>query len=187
MSKIGFYRYKVGNATSQTVTLYVNGSVSKTKQVVVKAVCTGYRQLKFIDRNGQYRFYPFAAEYGIKDKPKEIGQANEFITSLLTNRSDTKSIGSDNTRSMTLRASNVSESELAILADIYTSPRVYLYVGSGSTDTVNDWVLVSVFSVSPNSSLSAMISKYYKFICIAIGKHIRITINSIVDIQRCID
>lgn len=143
MSRIGFYRYKLDNATSQDVTLYVNGVVSKVKKVVAKEVCTGYKLLKFLDRNGQYRFYPFAAEHGIKDTPKQIGEVNEIITSLLTSQSDKKNVGYTNDRTMTLRAAGVSASELEILSDIYTSPRVFLFVGTGSTDDMKDWVQVT--------------------------------------------
>jgi hypothetical protein len=144
MSKIGFYRYKFETATTQTVTLFVNGTAAATHSVVAKDVCTGYKQLKFLDRNGQYRFYPFVAEYGIKDTPKEIGEVNEYVASLLTSQSDKKSIGYNNERSLTLRAANVSAEELDLLSDVYSSPRVYLYVGTGSTDDAKDWVLVSV-------------------------------------------
>jgi len=63
---------------------------------------------------------------------------------LLTSQSDKKSIGYKNERSITLRAANVSAEELDLLSDIYSSPRVYLYVGTGSTDDAKDWVLVSV-------------------------------------------
>lgn len=143
MSKIGLYRYKLENATNQVVTLFVNGLAAATHTVIAKPVCTGYRQLKFIDRNGQYRFYPFLSEYNISDKPKEIGSTNEFISSLLTSQSDTKSIGSTNSRTLILRAQNVSSAELEILSDIYTSPRIYLYVGSGLTDDPQDWILVT--------------------------------------------
>jgi hypothetical protein len=144
MSKIGFYRYKLENATTQAVRLYVNNVVAATKQVVALDVCTGFRQLKFLDRNGQFRFYPFVAEHGIKGVSKEIGEVNEYVTSLLTSQSDKKSVGSNTETTITLRAANVSGDELEILRDIYSSPRVYYYVGNGSTDDAKDWVLVSV-------------------------------------------
>lgn len=144
MSKIGFYRYKIENATDQDVTLFINGVVSAIHNVKTVPVCSGYKTVKFLDRNGQYRFYSFVAEHGIKDKPKEIGKVNELITSLLTNQTDRKSAGYTNERTITLRASLVSADELEILSDIYTSPRVYYYVGDGTTDDSKDWVLVSV-------------------------------------------
>lgn len=144
MSKIGFYRYKLENATTQAVQLYVNNVLTATKQVVALDVCAGFRQLKFIDRNGQLRFYPFVAEHGIKGTLKEIGEVNEYVTSLLTSQTDKKSVGTNTDTVITLRASNVSASELEILSDIYSSPRVYYYVGNGSTDDAKDWVLVSV-------------------------------------------
>lgn len=143
MSKIGFYRYKIENATTQDVILYVNSVAAHIKKVVALPACSGYRLLKFLDRNGQYRFYHFVAEHGIKDKPKEIGKVNELISSLL-DASDVKSAGYYTERTMTLRAANVSSDELDILSDIYTSPRVYYYVGDGSTDDMSNWVLVSV-------------------------------------------
>jgi hypothetical protein len=144
MSKIGFYRYKIENATTQAVQLYVNNVLTATKQVVALDVCPGFRQLKFLDRNGQYRFYPFVSEHGIKNVSKEIGDVNEYVTSLLTSQSDKKSVGSNTDTIITLRAANVSGPELEILNDIYSSPRVYYYVGDGTTDDAKDWVLVSV-------------------------------------------
>ena len=144
MSKIGFYRYKFENATTQEITLYVNGTPTYTHNVVAKSVCTGYKQLKFLDRNGQYRFYPFAAEHEISDKPDEIGQVTKFIAGLLSDTSASASAGYTNERTVTLRAKSVSADELEILSDIYTSPRVFLYVGDGTTDDMTDWVQVTV-------------------------------------------
>jgi hypothetical protein len=144
MSKIGFYRYKIENATNQVVTLYVNNIASHIKRIVTKDVCGGFRQLKWIDRNGQYRFYAFNSEHGIKNQPKLIGEKNEFIASLLTSQSDSKAVGYSNDRTITLTASQVGAAELELLSDIYISPRVYYYVGNGSTDEQKDWILVTV-------------------------------------------
>lgn len=144
MSKIGFYRYKIENATTQDVTLYINNVIASVKHVVARPVCTGFKMLRWLDRNGQFRFYPFNAEHAVKYSPKQIGDVNNIVSSLLSSRSDTKNVGYNATRSMTLRAVQVSQTELDILSDLYISPRVSLYVGDLSKYEDTDWIDVTV-------------------------------------------
>ena len=144
MSKIGFYRWKIENATTQDVTLYVNNVPRSTKKVVALPVCSGFKMLRWLDKNGQFRFYPFVAEYGIKDKPKQIGDVNNLIGSLLSSTSDKRNVGYTNDRTVTLRAQQVGAKELELLSEVYTSPRVALYVGDMSTFDDTDWVEVTV-------------------------------------------
>lgn len=144
MSKIGFYRWKIENATTQDVTLYVNNVPRSTKKVIALPVCAGFKMLRWLDKNGQFRFYPFAAEHAIKDKPKQIGEVNTLIGSLLSATSDKRNVGYNNERTLTLRAQRVGAKELELLSEVYTSPRVALYVGDLSTFDEKDWVEVTV-------------------------------------------
>ena len=142
MSNIGFYRYKVNNFSKgdNSVSFYVNGNLVVTHSIITKENCTGTQLVKYIDKNGQYRFYPFNKYYEKIDNPEELGRTNEFITSIFDAQTDSKSVGYRNKRNISLVAESVTSDELDILADLWTSPRVYLYIGDGSSDNLEDWV-----------------------------------------------
>jgi len=143
MSEIGYYRYKVKPSESIDVNFNINFELAATKSIIVKEVCEGFRLLKYIDRDGQYRFYPFNKFWESKDKPKLIGKSSKIIESVLNSQSSENSIGYKNNRTISLVAENVSQDELTLLSDIYTSPRVLLYIGT-TTDEKKDWIEVDV-------------------------------------------
>jgi hypothetical protein len=146
-SSIGYYRLKVDDLEVDTTYQFKEGvTVLATKIVRVKPFCTGYRYIKFLDRNGQYRFYPFNSRWESKDAPKKIGKINQLITNILTDQTDSKNVGYTNERKITLVADDVLNDELEILSDIYTSPRVYLEIGDGTTDGLKDWLQVDISS-----------------------------------------
>ncbi len=153
MSTIGYYRYKRDNwgEGNHTAFLFIDGVYAAEKYVVIKGWCTNDRLVKYLDNNGQYRFYPFNRNWESKDKPTLLGKTNELITNILTAQSNSKNVGYKNERIITLIADEVTADELTILSQIYTSPRVYLYIGDGTTDEAKDWVLVEVKS-SDNSN-----------------------------------
>lgn len=139
----GYYRLKVADLDIDTTYTMMNGAtVLATKVVRVKQFCTGYQYLKYLDRNGQYRFFPFNNRYQTKDAPKLIGKINQLVTNIYSDQGDSKNVGYTNERKMTLVADDVYADELDILSDIWNSPRVYLQVGTG--DTAADWVRVTV-------------------------------------------
>ena len=142
MIQIGFYRYKKNNLTAGTnsIAFYVNSALAVTHTVITKENCSGMQLVKYIDKNGQYRFFPFNKYYEKRDNPEELGRTNEFIVNLLNAQSDSKSVGYKNKRTISLVAENVSSDELDILADMWTSPRVLLYIGDGTSDNLEDWV-----------------------------------------------
>lgn len=146
MSEIGYYRYKVipKTAGSTAVKLYVNGSLASTATIVARGFAADFRILKYLDPSGRYRFFAFNNRWQLKDKPTAKGEVTNFITSILSSQTAAKQIGYKNERTLTLAASTVSADELDKLCDIFTSPRVYLYVGNGSNDRAQDWVLVTV-------------------------------------------
>jgi hypothetical protein len=141
----GYYRLKVDDLEVDTTYTLKNGSTTlATKVVRVKDFCTDYKYLKYLDRNGQYRFAVFNNRWQSKDTPKAIGKIQQLITNLQTDQGSTKNVGYTNERKLTLVADDVLSDELDILSDIYTSPRVYLQIGTG--DTAADWLLVDVTS-----------------------------------------
>jgi len=146
MSKVGYYRLKLSNLTAGKITkrFYVNGVLASTHTVDVKQTCGDWRQLKWLDKNGQYRFYPFLAEYSIKDTPKSLGATSNFITSLLNSQTDARSLGNSNERTLTLRAINVTASERLLLSELFTSPMVQLYTGDFTEDNQSQYIQVEV-------------------------------------------
>lgn len=146
MSEIGYYRYKTTVAAgSKGVQFFKNGILAGTKTIRSVDFCVGGRILKYLDTKGQYRFYPFTKHYEVNDKPKNLGSTSKFITSLLTDQTNSQNIGSRNTRSVDITA-YVPEEDLEILSAIYASPRIYLYIGEGTSDTAKDWLEVEISS-----------------------------------------
>lgn len=146
MSDIGFYRYKkipTAEGTS-TIVFNVGGTPTVTHTIVTKKRCDNDQLVRYLDKNGQYRFYPFNRFWEKKDQPTEIGRTSELIISLLNSQTDSKSVGYRNKRIISLVAESVTSAELDILADLWTSPRVYLYIGDGTTDGLSDWVLCRI-------------------------------------------
>ena len=146
MSRIGYYRYKLEGLTKgvTNVTFYVNYLPFVTHRVIARETCTGWRQLKWLDQNGQYRFFAFLDLYLVKDAPKPIGKTSNFITSLFDSQTDAKNIGQTNDRTLTLRAINITAEEREILSSIFTSPKVFLYVGDFTKDEKSYYVQVDV-------------------------------------------
>lgn len=143
MSQIGYYRYKTNVIDGRVVALYKNGIQSGISTIKKIPACADSRIIKFIDSKGQYRFWVFNRFYEIKDSPKSIGSTNEFITSILTDQTNSKSIGYRNERTLLL-TSDVTKDELVYLGDIFTSPRVYMYIGTLMNDAPKDWVEVTI-------------------------------------------
>ena len=146
MSSIGYYRYKLDNLSEGTSTLsfYVNGALVVTHSIITKPYCTGEKLIKYLDKNGQYRFYPFNKYFEERIDAKLIGKSNEFITSILTAQASEKNIGYKSTKTLSLIATGVSSDELVMLSELYDSPRVYLYIGDGTSDEAKDWLLVTI-------------------------------------------
>jgi len=142
MSSIGYYRFKCATTDGRVVKLYKNGLEAGSATIKALDFCTGDRIIKYLDSKGQYRFYSFNKYYEINDKPKSLGTTNEFITSILTAQTNEKNLGYSNTRSLQLTTTANTE-QLEILSDLWTSPKVYLYIGT-TTDTAADWLEVTI-------------------------------------------
>ena len=121
----GYYRLKIDDLTEDTTyTLLIDSVPEATKDVIVKPTCDEDLLVKYLDKNGQYRFYIFNKYYEIKDSPNLIGKVNKFITDILDSQSNSENIGYRNERTWSLVADDVSDDELEKLSDIYTSPQV---------------------------------------------------------------
>lgn len=142
MSQVGFYRYKTLADTEKTVSIYINNVLDGTKTVKPIEVCDGSMIIKYLDKNGQYRFYPFNKYYETIDTPEHIGEVNRFISDIYTDQSDKQNVGYNNTRKIYARA-DVPNEHLEKLIDLYSSPRVFLYIGTTS-DLASDWLEVKV-------------------------------------------
>ena len=148
MSQVGFYRYKTTADVAKSINLTINFVNVASKEIVPIDVCTGDLILKYLDRNGQYRFHPFNKYYETKDQPEKIGSVDKFLTSILTDQGNTSNVGYNNTRTISA-TTEATAAQLEKLKDIYASPRVYLYIGAGITDLAYDWLEVEIKTFSP--------------------------------------
>jgi hypothetical protein len=146
MSNIGYYRYKLDNLTEGTtqIPLYKNGNIAITNTVIILPFCENDKLIKYLDKNGQYRFFAFNRYYEQKDDPKLLGKANKLITSILNSQSNKKNVGYKNERTISMVADDVTDAQLEYLSDLWTSPRVYLHLATDSSDEANDWLEVEI-------------------------------------------
>lgn len=149
MSTVGYYRYKKTFSADEAVSLYINDALVSSKNVVIKAFCDGGKRLKFLNRNGQYRFVGFNKFFEGTEAPQDIGQVNKIFSSIYNAQTNRDNIGKRNERTFTLVSEIVRQEELDIIKDMWTSPRVYLYVGDGTTDNNRDWVQVTLENPNP--------------------------------------
>jgi hypothetical protein len=148
MSQVGFYRYKTTASVFRIVNWTVNFINVGSKQISPIDSCVGSLIVKYLDKNGQYRFFPFNKFYETTDAPEKIGDVNRFIVDIQTDQSDTQNVGYRNKRQISATTQATSE-QLEKLSDIYASPRVYLYIGDGTTDLKSDWVEVDIQAFNP--------------------------------------
>src|SRR5690554_4424600 len=135
----GFYREKM--LLTQNTTITRGG---KAKAVEVLPHCDGDVILKYLDRNGMYRFYKFSRFYRREIKPEIIGSIENVFGSLSTAQGYKKNIGYRSQDELTVKAVAVPAHHMEALKDIYTSPRVYMHIGPLGDDNASNWVLVNV-------------------------------------------
>lgn len=134
-----FYREKMMLTQNTTIT-----RGGKAKAVEVLPHCDGDVILKYIDRNGMYRFYKFSRFYRREIKPELIGSIENVFGSLASGQGYKKNIGYRSQEELTVKAVAVPAHHMEALKDIYTSPRIYMHVGALGSDDASDWVLVDV-------------------------------------------
>jgi len=135
----GFYREKM--LLTQNTTITRGG---KAKAVEVLPHCDGDVILKYIDRNGMYRFYKFSRFYRREIEPELIGSIENIFGNLSTAQGYKKNIGYRSQDELTVKAVAVPAHHMESLKDIYTSPRVYMHIGALGDDNASDWLLVDV-------------------------------------------
>lgn len=135
----GFYREKMMLTQNTTIT-----RAGKAKTVEVLPHCEGDVILKYLDRNGMYRFYKFSRFYRREIEPELIGSIENIFGSLSTAQGYKKNIGYRSQDELTVKAVAVPSRHMENLKDIYTSPRVYMHIGALGDDNASDWLLVDV-------------------------------------------
>lgn len=134
-----FYREK--KLLTESANITVNGV---TKFVEVLPYCDGDIVLKYLDKNGMYRFYKFSRFYARNVRGELIGSVENVFTSLSNGQGFKKNIGYSAQEELTVKANAVPASHMESLQDIYTSARVYMHIGNHGDDALKDWVLVDV-------------------------------------------
>lgn len=134
-----FYREK--KLLTESANITVNGV---TKFVEVLPYCEGDIVLKYLDKNGMYRFYKFSRFYARNVRGELIGSVENVFTSLSSGQGFKKNIGYNAQEELTVKANAVPASHMESLQDIYTSARVYMHIGDHGDDALKDWVLVDV-------------------------------------------
>lgn len=144
--KKGYYRTKISDLPEgeTIVNFYNRNTLYSTAIVRMRSFCDNQKLIKYLDKDGKYRFFPFNKFNEIKDTPTSLGTVNKFITDILDSQSNSRNLGFKTTRKMSLVADNLDETELNVLQDIYSSPCIYLYIGDGQSDLLKDWILVSI-------------------------------------------
>lgn len=148
MSEVGYYRYKTTADVQKDVTFGKNGVLSGTKTVIPFDSCSEDIRIKYLDKNGQYRYYAFNRYYRTSDAPEKIGSVTKFITNIQSDQSESQNIGYRNKRKIEI-SQDVPVLHLEKLIDLYSSPRVYYYIGSNNSDTPADWLEVEIEVLDP--------------------------------------
>lgn len=143
--EVGYKRYKISDLAegNHFFTFYRDGIEIVTHTADIRGCCGDSILLKYLDSNGMYRFFPFNEKWEKRISTQSKGDVSQFVTSIETSQSDRKNIGKDVETRIDLTATNVQPNDLEILADLYTSPRVYIYDNSGN-DTSKNWLLVQL-------------------------------------------
>lgn len=134
-----FSREKILLTTNSDIT-----RVGVTKSVEVLPYCPEDLIIKYLDRNGMYRFYKFHENYQITIQAEKIGIIQTMYESIATAQGLTKNIGYNNTKELSATAYAVPDRHMNSLQDLFVSPRVYLHIGDLGLDARENWVLVDI-------------------------------------------
>lgn len=126
----GVHCYKKEVTDMQTtVTFYKDGEPLVTHIIKPRSECGNFIQLRWLDNNGQYRFFSFIESRKESFEVKEIGSLSIFNISLVGALGASKVITKDVTKKVTLYQTNVTPEERQILAGLYTSIDVSMSYG----------------------------------------------------------
>lgn len=126
----GVYCFKKAVTDMQTTVTFYQDAVSLVTHVIKpRTECGNFVQIKWLDENGQYRFFPFIESRKETFEVKDIGEISIFNTSLVGALSATKIVAKDVSKKITLYQTNVTPEERGILSGLYKSIDVYVSYG----------------------------------------------------------
>jgi hypothetical protein len=134
-----FSREKILLTTNSDIT-----RVGVTKSIEVLPYCPEDLIIKYLDRNGMFRFYKFHENYQVTIHAEKIGIIQTMYESIATAQGLTKNIGYKNTKELSATAYAVPDRHMNSLQDLFVSPRVYLHVGDLGLDARENWLLVDI-------------------------------------------
>lgn len=145
MSGIGYHRIKIlPSKETSTIEIYQNGSQLVQHTIKARPWCAQKKYIKFLDRNGFYRFFTFNENWNSSDSIGNIDEIEKEVTNIYTDQGATYTAGIESSRTIEMNADFVTDDELDKLSDAFTSPRVYLYIGDGTSDLKQDWLIVKI-------------------------------------------
>ena len=153
MSSLGFYRYKFIPTLPGVykIDFNINAVVAATHYVTVNDFCDQEIYLKFLDKNGQFRFQKFNRFNEIRLDSSLIGKTDKLITNLLTSQSNSNVIGYESKKLMALVAEGLDSEQREILSQIFESNQIFIKVGSNDSKT--DWLQVVAVDGDKNIKL----------------------------------
>lgn len=140
----GLVRAKVNGLTLgiNNVEFYRDAVYTATHLIECREFCSGQKLIKYMDRNGMFRFYAFNQYYQEKINAKELGRTSKLITNILSDQTNSLSIGKNVDKFIDLTA-DATSSDLLLLEDLFVSPLIFMYIGSGN-DTAADWIVLKI-------------------------------------------
>lgn len=125
----GFIRKKI---EPDTLGLQELGFAIEYEQVAhnlnVRNWCDGDILVKYIDNDGQFRYFPFSKFYRTEVNSEEIGKINPLILSIKDQGSNQESIGYKSNNRITLTAELINYNDREVLSFIYNSKLTYLII-----------------------------------------------------------
>lgn len=108
--------------------------------------CDGGKYIKYLSREGFYRYWLFNKYFTIEGSQTKIGSLVNYFDTMVGSQGRTKNIGyKDALQKIIVTSENVDKEDQRMLMDIFTSPAVYLWTATpGTTDIETLWTLVDV-------------------------------------------
>jgi hypothetical protein len=133
-----YYRLKLQPTTVgvSQIPIYINGSLACTHTIDIRCKNNNDLILKYLDKNGQYRFLKVFSKYRKNLNTSELGKTQNYITDLATD-STFRVVGVISAASLDGSTDWVDVNNNERYSDLLVSPMVYMY-------TNNNWVTVAV-------------------------------------------
>lgn len=130
---------------SATFSMY-NISWEQFINLTVKDSCDSGVYIRYLSKEGFYRYWLFEAYKKVTRSGNEIGELIPAMTTMTAAQYRTRSIGYEDVyESIDVLSHNVTTEQQEQLMDIFTSPAVYMWLGEAGTASAEaDWILVKV-------------------------------------------